>query len=103
MKRSDLLKHLRAHGCELLREGGRHLGGFTPRQTSAAPPRAIEKSTIIWHGRFAVIWVFPSRSSSNSALHPTIIPTFIARARLTGATISPCFSAWSQIGYTVAH
>jgi len=24
MKRSDLLKHLRTHGCELLREGGRH-------------------------------------------------------------------------------
>lgn len=24
MKRRDLLRHLRAHGCELLREGGRH-------------------------------------------------------------------------------
>lgn len=24
MKRVDLLRHLRAHGCELLREGGRH-------------------------------------------------------------------------------
>ena len=24
MKRGDLLRHLRAQGCELLREGGRH-------------------------------------------------------------------------------
>ncbi|MFI5143365.1 MAG: type II toxin-antitoxin system HicA family toxin [Thermoanaerobaculales bacterium] len=24
MKRKDLLRHLEAHGCELLREGGRH-------------------------------------------------------------------------------
>jgi len=24
MKRRDLLKHLRQHGCELLREGGKH-------------------------------------------------------------------------------
>lgn len=24
MKRESLLRHLRSHGCELLREGGRH-------------------------------------------------------------------------------
>jgi mRNA interferase HicA len=24
MKRRDLLRHLQSHGCELLREGGRH-------------------------------------------------------------------------------
>lgn len=24
MKRDDLLRHLRQHGCDLLREGGRH-------------------------------------------------------------------------------
>ena len=24
MKRRDLLRHLEAHGCELLREGGKH-------------------------------------------------------------------------------
>ena len=24
MKREELLRHLRSHGCELLREGGRH-------------------------------------------------------------------------------
>jgi len=24
MKRSQLLRHMREHGCELLREGGRH-------------------------------------------------------------------------------
>lgn len=24
MKRSDLLRHLKTHGCELLREGGSH-------------------------------------------------------------------------------
>ncbi len=24
MKRSDLIRHLESHGCELLREGGKH-------------------------------------------------------------------------------
>lgn len=39
MKRRDLLKHLHANGCELLREGGRHSVYWNPRnrKTSAAP------------------------------------------------------------------
>jgi mRNA interferase HicA len=31
MKRGDLLRHLRAQGCELLREGGRHSWWHNPQ------------------------------------------------------------------------
>ena len=39
MKRRDLLQHLHAHGCQLLREGGRHSIYWNPtnRKTSAVP------------------------------------------------------------------
>lgn len=32
MKRGDLLRHLRDHGCELLREGARHSWWHNPSQ-----------------------------------------------------------------------
>jgi len=39
MKRRDLERHLREHGCELLREGGNHSVYWNPadRRTSSAP------------------------------------------------------------------
>jgi predicted RNA binding protein YcfA (HicA-like mRNA interferase family) len=39
MKRQALLKHLQAHGCELLREGSRHSIYWNPanRRTSSVP------------------------------------------------------------------
>ena len=39
MKRNDLVRHLSAHGCQLLREGGRHSIFWNPanRKTSAVP------------------------------------------------------------------
>ena len=39
MKRSDLIRHLSAHGCKLLREGARHSIYWNPenRRTSAVP------------------------------------------------------------------
>jgi predicted RNA binding protein YcfA (HicA-like mRNA interferase family) len=39
MKRRDLLQHLETHGCELLREGGKHSLFVNPanNQTSAVP------------------------------------------------------------------
>ncbi len=39
MKRIDLVRHLEAHGCELIREGSRHTLYFNPanEQTSAVP------------------------------------------------------------------
>jgi mRNA interferase HicA len=43
MKRGDLLRHLRTHGCELLREGGRHSWWHNPSQnTRSAVPRHNE-------------------------------------------------------------
>ena len=43
MKRDDLLRHLRQHGCTLLREGGKH-SGFVNRSTRkvTAVPRHRE-------------------------------------------------------------
>lgn len=42
MKRRALLKHLRRHGCELLREGKQHSVYFNPtnRRTSSVPRHA---------------------------------------------------------------
>ena len=39
MKRKELLKHLRLHGCELLREGGSHSWWHNPtlNKRSAVP------------------------------------------------------------------
>lgn len=39
MKRGEFLRYLRAHGCELLKEGGRHSWWFNPvlNKRSAIP------------------------------------------------------------------
>jgi mRNA interferase HicA len=48
MKRLDLERHLREHGCEFLRHGGRHDVWFNPvtDSTAALPrPREIKAGT----------------------------------------------------------
>ena len=43
MKRKALLRHLRAHGCELVREGSRHSWWQNPKQNRrSAVPRHRE-------------------------------------------------------------
>lgn len=43
MKREELLRHLRSHGCELLREGGRHSWWHNSSlNTRSAVPRHTE-------------------------------------------------------------
>jgi mRNA interferase HicA len=43
MKRRELLAHLAAHGCELLREGGRHSLFWNPQKgTTSTVPRHRE-------------------------------------------------------------
>ena len=45
MKRRDLIRHLTKHGCELLREGGRHSWWHNPSlNTRTAVPRHNEIS-----------------------------------------------------------
>jgi mRNA interferase HicA len=45
VKRRALLKHLRAHGCELIREGARHSWwGHEENETRSAVPRHAEIS-----------------------------------------------------------
>ncbi len=48
MKRQQLLKHLRAHGCEMLREGARHSWWINPKQNKrSAIPRHNEIKDIL--------------------------------------------------------
>ena len=48
MKRGDLLRHLREHGCELLREGSRHSWWHNPKQNKrSAVPRHNEIVNIL--------------------------------------------------------
>jgi mRNA interferase HicA len=48
MKREELLRHLRAEGCELLREGGRHSWWHNPAQNRrSAVPRHTEINDIL--------------------------------------------------------
>jgi predicted RNA binding protein YcfA (HicA-like mRNA interferase family) len=43
MKRTDLIRHLAQHGCQFLREGGRHSVYWNPsNRLTAAVPRHIE-------------------------------------------------------------
>jgi len=48
MKRKQLLRHLRSHGCELLREGGRHSWWHNEQlNTRSAIPRHAEIKDIL--------------------------------------------------------
>ena len=48
MKRRDLIRHLEAHGCVLLREGGRHtLYVNRDKQKTSAVPRHQEIKTLV--------------------------------------------------------
>ena len=48
MKRNQLVRHLRAHGCELLREGGRHSWWHnTILGNRSAIPRHTEVSDVL--------------------------------------------------------
>ena len=48
MKRRDLVRHLQAHGCALLREGGNHTIYINPQmQTASAVPRHQEINNIL--------------------------------------------------------
>ena len=45
MKRSELIRHLRQHGCELIREGGSHSWWGNPaRNLRSSVPRHTEIS-----------------------------------------------------------
>ena len=48
MKQRELLRHLRAHGCVLLREGGKHSWWHNPMQnTRSAIPRHTEIADVL--------------------------------------------------------
>jgi len=48
MKRSELLRYLRTHGCEMIREGGRHSWWHNPLQNKrSAIPRHSEIKDIL--------------------------------------------------------
>ena len=56
MKRYQLIKHLKRHGCVLIREGGRHSWWGNPNlEQRSAIPRDTEISIILAKKRFANI------------------------------------------------
>ena len=55
MKRRDLIQHLESHGCELLREGGRHSWWHNPLRTGVPQFQDTGKSMTILPERYAGI------------------------------------------------
>jgi hypothetical protein len=51
MKRRDLERHLRAHGCRQIDEGGNHSRWAGPEGARGRPFRVIARSTTAWRGR----------------------------------------------------
>jgi predicted RNA binding protein YcfA (HicA-like mRNA interferase family) len=50
MKRRELIRHLEEHGCQLLREGGRHTVYMNPRLRKVSTvPRHTEINSILAH------------------------------------------------------
>ena len=48
MKRRELIRHLEQHGCQLMREGGRHTVFVNPRSKKVSTvPRHIEVNSIL--------------------------------------------------------
>ncbi len=48
MKRRDLIRHLEAHGCAFLREGGNHTVFVNPKkQAASAVPRHQEINNLL--------------------------------------------------------
>jgi hypothetical protein len=70
MKRRELLRHLAAHGCQLLREGGRHSLFFNPK--SELPPAFldIQKSMISLGEKSAATWEFRSLTNFSGKSRP---------------------------------
>jgi hypothetical protein len=67
MKRRQLLKHLRAHNCEILREGGRHSWWHNPLLNKrSAIPRHTPKSLTCWPTRFAKTWGYRKLKNKNN-------------------------------------
>jgi predicted RNA binding protein YcfA (HicA-like mRNA interferase family) len=60
VKRLDLLRHLEAYGCRLLREGGNHTVYFNPltRRVSAIP-RHREVNDFLARKIYAKTWISP--------------------------------------------
>jgi predicted RNA binding protein YcfA (HicA-like mRNA interferase family) len=48
MKRRELIRHLEQHGCQLMREGGRHTVFVNPRSKKVSTvPRHTEVNSIL--------------------------------------------------------
>ena len=66
MKRRDLLAHLAANGCQLVREGARHSWWHSPvTGKRSAIPRHTEVKTI-WHAKSAATSVSRNQSGSDA-------------------------------------
>ena len=61
MKRRDFLRRLAAHGCQLLREGGRHSIFFNPQTgVTSSIPRHTEISDFLARKNLSRLGNFPT-------------------------------------------
>ena len=83
MKRADLVRHLGRHGCELLREGGRHSIYWNPanRKTSAVPRHA----EIIEPVQKAVVSIYSSKTVKERIMVNPLFRQFGPHARRSSA------------------
>jgi mRNA interferase HicA len=52
MKRVDLIRHIEAHGCVFVREGGRHTLYKNPANGAFSSVPRHRRSKKIWRGRY---------------------------------------------------
>jgi LAO/AO transport system kinase len=55
MKRTDLIRHIEAHGCVFVREGGKHTIYKNPRMAHLPRCLVTGRSKRVWRARFAMI------------------------------------------------
>ena len=68
MKRRDLVQHLTAQDCQLLREEPGIHGGTTQSPGNVARSIGTQKSTTILRERFVAILGLPSQTGSNMSV-----------------------------------
>jgi len=83
VKRVDLVRHVEAHGCALLREGGNHsvFVNRAARRTSVIP-RHRDGERLSARGRSVVIWRFRSHDAEQGVATDKRVPDCSLRSPL---------------------
>ena len=68
MKREELIKHMRRHGCAFVREGGIIPGGRTQQKMVDPPCRVITKSGTTSCAKYARTYAFRSGTTTGTSM-----------------------------------